>query len=117
MTSEAAKTQDAATRVVAVCDVISDIVSAGEEKFLANVQTQWAAQMGLIRIGEAVSKIPLPVRERFPAQPWRAIIDMRNFAAHQYDDLNQHRVWRTIVSDVPALRTYLIDTVIPGVDT
>lgn len=109
------KTRDAADRVVAVCDVIANIVAVGEDGFLGDVRSQWAAEMGLIRIGEAVAKIPEPVRERFPGQPWRQIIDMRNFAAHQYDDLDPRRVWRTLISDVPALRAYLTTTLLPGI--
>ncbi len=70
--------------------------------------------MGLIRIGEAVAKIPSPVRERFDGQPWRQIIAMRNFAAHQYDDLDPLRVWRTLTRDVPRLRDYLSDVMLPA---
>lgn len=51
---------------------------------------------------------------RGSSAPWRAIIALRNFAAHQYDGLEPGRVWRTLTTDVPALRTYLTDTVIPG---
>lgn len=110
------KALDAAERVTAVCEVIAQIVAQGEDRFLRDVQAQWAAEMGLIRIGEAVAKLPEGVRERFPLQPWRQIIDMRNFAAHQYDDLDPKRVWRTLTRDVPALRAYLQSTVIPGLD-
>lgn len=114
MTADLHKTRDAAARVIAVCDVITQIVAQGERHFLDDVQAQWAAEMGLIRIGEAVAKIPAPVRERFDGQPWRQIIDMRNFAAHQYDDLDPHRVWRTLTRDVPRLRAYLADVVLPA---
>lgn len=115
MTAEAQKARDAATRVIAVCDVIAQIVGRGEGPFLADVQAQWAAEMGLIRIGEGVAKIPIAVRQRFAEQPWRQIIDMRNFAAHQYDDLDPHRVWRTLTVDVPRLRAYLADVVLAEV--
>ncbi|MFV9423775.1 HepT-like ribonuclease domain-containing protein [Microbacterium sp. S1037] len=37
-----------------------------------------------------------------------------NFAAHQYDDLDPHRVWRTLTRDVPRLREYLTDVVVPA---
>lgn len=114
MTADLHKTRDAAARVVAVCEVIAQIVAQGQQRFLDDVQAQWAAEMGLIRIGEAVAKIPAPVRERFDGQPWRQIIDMRNFAARQYDDLDPHRVWRTLTRDVPRLREYLADVVLPA---
>jgi uncharacterized protein with HEPN domain len=65
--------------------------------------------MGLIRIGEAVNRIPDEVLELFSEQPWRQIVAMRNFAAHQYDDLDPRRVWRTVTRDVPHLRAYLVE--------
>ena len=108
------KARDAAERVVAVCDVIARIVSADVAEFESDIRAQWAVEMGLIRIGEAVNRIPDEVRTRFPDQPWREIVAMRNFAAHQYDDLVPRRVWRTATQDVPVLRAYLADTVIPG---
>lgn len=114
MTEPYRKAHDAAERVIAVCDVLADLVPADVEAFSADVRTQWAVEMGLIRIGEAVNRIPDEVIERFPDQPWRQIVAMRNFAAHQYDDLDPRRVWRTVTRDIPRLRAYLVDTVIPG---
>ena len=110
------KARDAGARVVAVCDVLAQLAPSDVETFAGDVRTQWAVEMGLIRIGEAINRIPQDILDRFPDQPWRLMIAMRNFAAHQYDDLDPRRVWRTLVSDVPALRTYLVDTVLPGLD-
>lgn len=50
------KAQDAATRVVRAREIIDEIVAGGERAFRADVRAQWAAEMGLIRIGEAVAK-------------------------------------------------------------
>lgn len=109
------KARDEAHRVIAVCDHLASIVDEGYESFLADTTRQWAVEMGLIRIGEAVNRIPDAVLDEFDEQPWRQIVAMRNFAAHQYEDLDPQRVWRTLTRDVPALRSYLADTVIPGV--
>lgn len=114
MTDPGTKALEAAERVVAVCNVVVDITKMGFEEFAADTRTQWAVEMGLIRIGEGINRIPDDVLDRFPDQPWRQIIAMRNFAAHQYDDLEPRRVWRTVTQDVPALRDYLGLTVIPG---
>ena len=115
MTDHHAKAADAATRVVAVCDVLANLAADTDiEEFVTDTRTQWAVEMGLIRIGEGVNRIPVDVLESYPDQPWRQIVAMRNFAAHQYDDLDPRRVWRTLTSDVPALRRYLADAVIPG---
>lgn len=111
----AEKARDAAQRVIEVCAVLADLVQDHNiETFVTDTKTQWAAEMGLIRIGEAVNRIPADVLERFGQQPWRQIVAMRNFAAHQYDDLDPRRVWRTVTRDVPALRSYLADVVMPG---
>lgn len=115
-TAPDAKARDAAERTVAMCDVLAEITQIDADTFIADICTQWAVEMGLIRIGETINRIPDEVLDRFPGQPWRQIVGMRNFAAHQYDDLDPRRVWRTVTSDVPALRSYLVDTVLPGID-
>jgi uncharacterized protein with HEPN domain len=116
VTTSVQKARDAAERVVAVCDVLAGLVPSNVDAFAADVRTQWAVEMGLIRIGEAVNRIPDEVLELFSEQPWRQIVAMRNFAAHQYDNLDPRRVWRTVTRDVPHLRAYLVDTVLPGLD-
>ena len=115
MNGPLAKAADAAVRVVAVCDVLAQLASdTNIDQFAQDRRTQWAVEMGLIRIGEGVNRIPADVLSAYPDQPWRQIVAMRNFAAHQYDDLDPRRVWRTLTSDVPALRRYLAETVVPG---
>lgn len=114
MTTPDVKALDVVRRVVGVCDVLADLADVGIDAFVQDTRSQWAVEMGLIRIGEAINRIPDEVLAEFDAQPWRQIIAMRNFAAHQYDDLDPRRVWRTLTQDVPTLREYLVDTMIPG---
>ncbi|GAB3580678.1 HepT-like ribonuclease domain-containing protein [Calidifontibacter terrae] len=114
MTDPSVKALDAVDLAVRMCDVLIALTQMDLDAFTGDLRTQWAVEMGLIRIGEAVNRIPAEVLDRFPGQPWRQIIGMRNFAAHQYDDLDPRRVWRTVTQDVPALRAYLLDTVLPG---
>lgn len=112
--SQTDKARDAALRVITVCDTLAELTQIGYEEFSRDIRSQWAVEMGLIRIGEGINRIPDEVLSRFDGQPWRQIVAMRNFAAHQYDDLDPKRVWRTVTGDVPALRTYLADVLIPG---
>lgn len=114
MTGPDTKALDAASGVVSVCDALADMVGLDFDIFAADQRTQWAVEMGLIRIGEGINRIPADVLLRFPDQPWRKMVAMRNFAAHQYDDLDPRRVWTTLTRDVPALRSYLVEVVIPG---
>ena len=114
MTDRRSQAIDAAERVITVCDVLAGLLPADVDAFVEDVRTQWAVEMGLIRIGEAINRMPVEVLERFPEQPWRQMVAMRNFAAHQYDDLDPRRVWRTVTREVLLMRNYLARTVIPG---
>lgn len=112
MTGDHDKARDAIVLVVGVCDTLAELTQMAFEEFATDTRSQWAVEMGLIRIGEGVNRIPDAVLSRFAAQPWRQIVGMRNFAAHQYDDLDPRRVWQTVTVDVPALRTYLVDVIL-----
>lgn len=104
--------RDAIERIIAVCDTIADLTRMDIDDFVDDTRSQWAVEMGLIRIGEGVNRIPATVLAEFDGQPWRQIVAMRNFAAHQYDDLEPRRVWRTATVDVAELRNYLADVVL-----
>lgn len=114
MTSNEQKALDAAERLIATCDHLAEIVGLGRDSYASEIRTQWAIEMGLIRLGEEVSRIPEEIRARFPGQPWRIIIDMRNMAAHQYDALTSQRVWRTLTEDIPKLRDYVAAEMVPA---
>lgn len=114
MTRADSTARDAAERLVATCDVLADIASAGYGAYASDIRTQWAVEMGLIRLGAEVSRIPEDVRSRFPGQPWRIIIEMRNMAAHQYDTRTLRLVWKTLVDDIPALRDYVATVMLPA---
>lgn len=90
-----------------VCTILQEFAAPGKGRFLADLKTQWAVEMGLIRIGEAVGRLPDRLLRQFPDQPWRQIVAMRNFAAHQYDDLQPDRVWATLTQDIPQLLDYI----------
>ena len=114
MTREASKALDTAERLLRTCDQLASIVELGRESFEGELRTRWAIEMGLIRLGEEVSRLPESTREAYPGQPWRVIIGLRNMAAHQYDDLTSDRVWKTLTEDIPRLRDYVADVMLPG---
>lgn len=84
--ADATKGRDATQRVVSVCDVLAELARTDVETFATDLRTQWAVEMGLIRIGEAVNRIPEPILQRFPDQPWRLMVAMRNLAARTRGD-------------------------------
>ena len=71
------KARDTVERIIAVCDTISDLTHMDVDEFVSDTRSQWAVEMGLIRVGEGVNRIPAEVLAEFEGQPWRQIVAMR----------------------------------------
>jgi uncharacterized protein with HEPN domain len=54
-------------------------------------------------VGEAVKKLPLDLRDRYPDIAWREIAGLRDFVAHAYFALDLDILWDAIRKDIPAL--------------
>ncbi|GAA4766675.1 DUF86 domain-containing protein [Citricoccus nitrophenolicus] len=116
MSQDFSRSLDAARSILETCDALMVFSAAGYDAYSTDLRTQWAVEMGFIRLGEAVSRLHPEIHDRFPGLPWADIIAMRNFTAHQYEDLSPRRVWRTLTHDVPAMREYVRDTVLPALE-
>ena len=62
-----------------------------------------AVERCLERISEASRSIPDDVKAKYPAVPWRQIADVGNRLRHNYDSVDDRRVWQIATLDVPAL--------------
>lgn len=95
-------------------DYLEDIVEASKkirfftkgysyERFSKDEKTQMAVVRCLEIIGEAVKKVPLSVRQRYPKVPWKDIAGMRDKLIHEYFGVNLMVVWQTITVELPPL--------------
>jgi len=73
----------------------------------------YAATRCLEIISEASRRLPQSFRERHPSIPWEAMRDAGNFYRHQYGNVSETRVWRTIHDSLPALLT-IVETELEG---
>ena len=55
-------------------------------------------------IGDAVKKLPVDLRGRYPEVAWRQIAGLRDFVAHAYFALDLEILWDAIQQGVPTLR-------------
>lgn len=93
---------------------LSDIVEASKnvalhiglrsrDDFIANPTVRAAVLHELAVIGEAASRIPLTLRDRYPFVPWADVIAFRNIVVHEYFGLSWPLVWDTATREVPEL--------------
>lgn len=47
-------------------------------------------------IGEAARQVSQPFQNAYPAIPWKAIVGMRHKVVHDYMNVDEDVVWRTV---------------------
>ena len=74
--------QEAAGRLQTIC--------AGKtlEKLLADWQATAALERFIEIMGEAVKRLPMELRDRYPDVPWKEIAGTRDRLSHGYDDVD-----------------------------
>ena len=84
---------------------IAEVTAGGEQEFLTSRLIQDGVVRNLEVIGEATKNLSTGLREANPAIPWRQIAGMRDVLIHDYLKVNLSRVWLTVSTDLPDLRT------------
>ena len=74
------------------------------EKFINNPVLGRAFVRSLEVIGEAVKKLPIEIREKYPKVPWKNIAGMRDVLIHDYFGIKYEIVWKTVKERIPELR-------------
>ena len=96
--------------ILMACRKIEAIVAAtSEDSFLRDEVMPPAVLHHLTVIGEAVSRLSVELRGRYPDVPWRQIIAVRHRIVHAYFDLDWQILWDAAVEDVPELRRQVLD--------
>jgi uncharacterized protein with HEPN domain len=90
--------------IEAMEDAISFVKEMEYDDFAKDRKTVYAVVRALEIIGEAVKKVPLRVRNRYPRIPWKEIAGMRDKLIHEYFGVDLKRVWKTVKEDVPNLK-------------
>ena len=97
-----------------------DLIRAGEailtylagrsmDDYFADRQVRSAVVRELEIVSEAARRLTPEFRAEHDEIPWSAIIGQRNILAHEYQRIDNARIWRVAVRDLPRL----IDTLKP----
>ena len=88
-------------------DAAQEAVSIAGGRPLSELVRDRTATLAVMKtieiIGEAASKVGLPLREAEPDVPWSEIVGMRNRLIHAYFDVTNEVVWETVQEDLPTL--------------
>src|SRR5450631_1294791 len=72
------------------------VADLSEAAFRADLRTFYAVTRCLEIISEASRRLSVEIRERNPALPWREIMGVGNIYRHDYDNVAEEMVWRTV---------------------
>ena len=79
-----------------------------KEEYDASRTMQLALTYLVQSVGEAASRVPLPLREEHPEIDWARMVGMRHRIVHDYRNVNTERVWIVLQEEVPRLIEQLL---------
>jgi len=74
------------------------------EEFFNSVEKQDSVARRLAIIGEAVQRLPEDFKNRHPEIPWAKAAGMRNVLIHEYFDVDDDLVWKTLTESLPEFK-------------
>ncbi|WP_410508112.1 DUF86 domain-containing protein [Methanosarcina hadiensis] len=85
----------------AMIDIQDFIAEYSYEQFVNDRKTQYAVIRAIEIIGEASKNLPLEIKEKYRAVPWRDMATMRDRLIHGYFGIDPIILWDTVQEDVP----------------
>ena len=101
------KSPDAALRDILHHIHLSEQLIHGfdEVTFAGDIRTVYAVTRCLEIISEASRRLPDALKLRHPSIEWSRMAAAGNVYRHDYEDVAARFVWRTVMHDLPQLRT------------
>ncbi|MEB3294684.1 MAG: HepT-like ribonuclease domain-containing protein [Synechococcales bacterium] len=99
----------------AIQRIQSFTTGASETDYLANVMLQSAVERQLEILGEAAKRVSINFQREHPEVDWRNTIGLRNVIAHQYERVEQDKIWRIVQTVLPDFLV-LVETFLPPIE-
>lgn len=87
-----------------ICNIEKYTESFTKEQFMKNIQLQDAVTRRLEIIGEAVKNLPVSVKDKNKAIPWKKISGTRDILIHEYFGMDMDLIWKVVKKDIPLLK-------------
>lgn len=104
MTKKSGDRQRLKHMLTAIDDVLGFTAGVTKAESTQNRMMQFACVRGLEIVGQAANHLSTTLHDVYPQIPWREIVEMRNFAAHQYFAVQSNVIRDAIRQDLPVLK-------------
>jgi len=92
-------------------DIHEFIENSNLEEFSSDKRTRYAIERQLLVIGEAAKRVSEEYKRKHGEIPWKSIVGLRNFLAHEYGEILVERIWLIAKENIPELIADLIPLV------
>lgn len=89
----------------AIQEIADFIAGMDFETFTKDRKTINAVVRSIEVIGEAATKIPKSLQNRYPNIPWKKMAAMRNKLIHEYFGIDLEILWEVASKDIPSLKS------------
>jgi len=107
--SENERNIDIIKTIINYCDEIADAMERfGDcyESLFEDRHYQNSVSMCVLQIGELAGRLTDDFKVKYNGVPWQNIKNMRNIAAHEYQNMNLDVLWRVISKEAVDLCEY-----------
>ena len=88
-------------------DHAREAIELTQDRTRADLDSDRLLNLALVRlvevIGEAATRVPPEIRNRYPDVPWRHTTRLRNLLIHGYDIVDFDILWRIVRNNLPPL--------------
>ncbi len=88
----------------AATSILNETEGITKEQFEASEVLQGFVERKLEIIGEATKRIPDEFKKNHVDIPWKDMAGMRDILIHQYTEIDEEIVWKTIKQKIPQLK-------------
>ena len=107
-----AATRNPRNRLLHIRDEIEGLSAAVRgvtfEQYRDSYTLRRVTERALQIISEAARALPDDLTARHPGAPWRAIIGIGNILRHEYQYLDDRRLWEVVTVHLPQLREVVL---------
>jgi uncharacterized protein with HEPN domain len=107
-----AATQAPRVRLLHIRDEIDGVTTAIQgvtfERYRASYTLRRAAERAVEIISEAARALPADLLARYSGAPWSAIVGIGNVLRHEYQSIDDRRMWDIVTVHLPPLRSVVL---------